>query len=515
MSAQDLETVALLENSATLTPSTLAQFVTRGQWKFFDHLVILEEAFLELIYGDEYDVLLISMPPQHGKSEYLSGWALKYLMGHFPRSRVALISYTSRLAKKWGESARNFFQEWGRELFGMEVSKHKKAADNWVFDSASFEGLDDFMPGEGYGAGSMVTTGTGGGLTGQPVDFGIIDDPIRNMKDAMSPKFIERLHEWYVSVFLSRLSKHAKHAIISTRWVEDDLYGFVLKMAAEAGLRVRVINLPAIALDPAEVPEEEHKHYFPDPLGRQPGEALCPALHPIEQLRAMQKLNEHTFNALYQGDPRPGKGSWVQEMWLRAFHPNEIPLQYDTRNLCYYYPDQYRRFDEVIQSWDTKLSRKRRPTGGSYVAGQVWGRIGARAYLLWEVRERWGIDETIEACRELSRLFPMATTKLFEAKASGPEIVQRLEGEIPGCQLWPVDGDKITRAFAEQHWYKAGNVWLPVRDGCPWDVKGHIREIKGFPTLRYNDRVDAASQALAYFRMMMHSGGGGRRDAKR
>lgn len=495
-------------DSITLTPSTLARWTTRGNWRLYPHIELIETAVMDLLFEDNHDVLVLSVPPQYGKSEYISGWLVKWIMGHFPRKRLALVSYAAKVAKRWGESARNFFQQHGRELFGLDVSVSKKAADNWIFDNACFESLeesDQWNAEGGYQPGSMVTTGTAGALTGQPVDFGIIDDPIRNARDAASEAFREKLVQWYGTVFLTRLSKGAKHIVIATRWHDGDLSGFIKNNAG--GHRVRVLNMAAICPEDDEIAEEDYADFFPDPLGRKAGEVLCPDLHPPEQvLQQRSTLSDYDFWALYQGCPRPGRGGSIKLANLKFYEPHETLLTHDRKNDRWEYPGGGRRYDEVIQSWDTKFSRKANPKRkGSYVVGQVWGRIGTSCYLLHQVRGRWSVDETVEQFRKVALQFPMATTKLVEPKASGPEIVERLEGSMLGLTLWPVDGDKLTRALAQEHWFVGGHIWLPFKHCAPW-VSGYIFELRGFPKSTTDDQVDATTQALHYFWTQINNG---------
>lgn len=480
----------------TQSPSSLADWVTRGSWKFYPHLQIIEREFLSLIFTDEVKFLILSVPPQHGKSEYLSGWGLKWLMGKFPTKRVALTSYAATIAKKWGESARDFFVEFGNELFGLQISPSKKAADNWIFDKALFDSFEDFdEKADSYTIGSMVTTGTGGPLTGQPVDFGIIDDPIKNAADANSPAFREKLKRWFSTVFMTRLSNTGKAIIIATRWHEDDLSGWLQTIQEVGGEKVKVINLPAICPSKDEVPAEEHGNWFPDPLGRSPGDALCPDLHPIDQLRSIEAtMTSHDFWALYQGSPRPGKGDWIDPLMMRFWNDDELIIAYDPHQRCWYYKDPEDTFDICLQSWDTKFARKS-GGGGSYVVGQVWGLKGSNAYLLFQVRDRWGVEDTIDQVHEVTRLFPMAQLKYFEEKASGPEIVRRLNSQIQGLCLSEVDGDKLVRAKAQQYWFRGRNVIVPRRERYVW-VAGMLSEWYGFPHSVYNDQVDAATQAL-------------------
>ena len=65
--------------AATLDPSTLARYVSRGRWRLARHLEFLNGRLVELSTGAS-GRLVVCMPPRHGKSElcsvYLPAWYL-------------------------------------------------------------------------------------------------------------------------------------------------------------------------------------------------------------------------------------------------------------------------------------------------------------------------------------------------------------------------------------------------------------------------------------------------------
>jgi predicted phage terminase large subunit-like protein len=128
-----------------------------------------------------------------------------------------------------------------------------------------------------------------------------------------------------------------------------------------------------------------------------------------------------------------------------------------------------------------------------YVVGQVWGRVGADCYLLDQVRARMDFPTTVQAVRTLSARWPEARAKLIEDKANGPAVIATLRREISG--LIPVEpqGGKAARVAAVSPVIEARNVWLPQE--APW-VGDFVEECAAFPNGRYDDQVDAMSQAL-------------------
>jgi predicted phage terminase large subunit-like protein len=83
---------------------------------------------------------------------------------------------------------------------------------------------------------------------------------------------------------------------------------------------------------------------------------------------------------------------------------------------------------------------------------------------------------------------------LIEDKGSGMGLIQELKREnIHAIPVKP-EGDKVMRMSNQTAHIEAGAVHLPRR--APW-LEDFRRELSAFPGGRYDDQVDAFSQALA------------------
>lgn len=102
---------------------------------------------------------------------------------------------------------------------------------------------------------------------------------------------------------------------------------------------------------------------------------------------------------------------------------------------------------------------------------------------------------TKEAVRELSERWPKAGAKLVEDKANGPAVIQELKHDVAGLIEVQPDGGKIARAHAASPMVESGNIYLPHPSIAPW-VEDLIEETAAFPNGRYDDQVDALTQAL-------------------
>src|SRR5690606_35861558 len=94
-----------------------------------------------------------------------------------------------------------------------------------------------------------------------------------------------------------------------TRWHEDDLSGRLLREMEESeeSEKWEVVKIPALA-------ETD------DPLGRAPGEALCPERFSAEALsRIRTRIGSRSFESLYQQSPFPAEGSLFKREWFRRY----------------------------------------------------------------------------------------------------------------------------------------------------------------------------------------------------
>lgn len=337
----------------------------------------------------------------------------------------------------------------------------------------------------------MVSVGIGGPLTGRAVDLAIIDDPIKDQVEAFSTSTRERHKNWWLSVLKTRMAKDGRIIILQTRWHEDDLFGWLVRTEDDW----TVLNLPALAYDPEKLPEKERRVYTGDPLGRAPGEPLCPSLKPLDFLLDVKKGNEYFFASMYQGRPTPLEGGLFRKTWFRQWAGEFLPVDYDDEKDEWVYIRHDRRFDEVIQSWDFP---KKKTEFGSYVVGQVWGRQGTKLFLLDQFRDRVSNKEMVEAVLDMKRRWPMTGAVIIELKAAGPEVKKAVEYRIPGVIGKIPQGSKEARAASVSYRIQAGNVFLPGEVSAPWKLD-FLEEVCAFPNYPYDDQVDALTQALEYF----------------
>lgn len=170
------------------------------------------DMFIDDMQAGRRPILVLQAPPQHGKSEIVSRKLPAFLLGRFPDWRVGAASYSDELAGAMAQDVRrNLAADEHKRLFPQPAEKRRYDVNRTGEFTA---------PG---GTGGYLGVGVGAGLTGRPVDIGIIDDPVKNEKEALSPTTKEGHWNWYQTVFTTRLSENSGQIIMATSWAEDDL----------------------------------------------------------------------------------------------------------------------------------------------------------------------------------------------------------------------------------------------------------------------------------------------------
>ncbi|MFR9661308.1 MAG: phage terminase large subunit, partial [Rikenellaceae bacterium] len=246
--------------------------------------------------------LIITMPPQHGKSLGATTLLPAYMLGLEPDMRLAIASYSSSLASKFNRRVQRLLES--REfadLFPETKIKCGGKPPGYIRTSEEVEIIGR--------EGSLLSVGREGSLTGNRVDSFILDDLYKDAMEANSPIVRENCLEWYTSVVKTRMHNASRELIVFTRWHEDDLIGTLCErepftlfhsfdqldaLPAENWL---YLNLEALKISPPS-----------DIDRRERGEALWPSRQSAELLMQKRSLDPLRFECMYQGNPSTREG---------------------------------------------------------------------------------------------------------------------------------------------------------------------------------------------------------------
>jgi len=277
------------------------------------HHRVLIEKLEDIAYGRN-DRLMVFMPPGHAKSTYSSVHFPAFYLGVNQKNCIIGASHTQDLAERFSKKARAIVQSTAyHETFGFGIAQDSRAVAAWETERG----------------GEFKAAGVGAGIAGRRSDVGLIDDPIRSREDAESEGVRDRVWEWYLADFRTRLKPNGSICIIQTRWHPDDLSGRILppdyhgqsgKVVCAGGEVWEVVNFPAIC--------EQND----DILGRKVGEALWPEYYTLEMLLEAKKMQTpRNWSSLYQQRPRPDDANQFDvETFLIDGSPVPYPKFCDT-----------------------------------------------------------------------------------------------------------------------------------------------------------------------------------------
>ena len=218
---------------------------------------------LQEFYESDDEVLIVNMPPRHGKSR-TAGNFVEWVLGNNKHEKIMTGSYNETLSTTFSKNVRNTIQE-------VKVDKDKIVYSD-IFPGIRIkygDGAMNLWSLEGsynnYLATSPTGTATGFGCT-----LMIIDDLIKNAQEAYNEEVLQKHWDWFTNTMLSRLEEGGKIIIIMTRWATGDLAGRALEHYKEQGAKVRHISMKAL--------QEDGTMLCPEILSRKSYEAKCKAM---------------------------------------------------------------------------------------------------------------------------------------------------------------------------------------------------------------------------------------------
>lgn len=142
--------------------------------RFSSFLANQVQSFVTQTTGNAYDILIVETPPQHGKSMTITEALPAWYLGRNPTARVIEASYNEETAERFSRRNKEKIRQFGANLFGHGIGSIDRATE--------FE-LDNNQ-------GRMISRGIMSGITGNPANLLVIDDPIKNRVEADSDSYV-------------------------------------------------------------------------------------------------------------------------------------------------------------------------------------------------------------------------------------------------------------------------------------------------------------------------------------
>ena len=444
------------------------------------HLDVIFE-HLEAVTRGEIRQLVINIPPRHMKSLTTSVFWPAWAWLTNPETQFLFASHGADLALRDAKRARRLMESRGipdaPQGFGpMQRVGYRGYldlfGDPWYFTSDE-NVMGRYSNDQG---GYRISTGIGGGATGEGGDVVVIDDP-HKLEESDSEAKRDQAIAFVTETVPSRLNTpEAATVVIMQRVHEADATGAILEEQGWTHLCL-----------PMEF-EPEHPYLSRHDQREADGEVLWPERFPEQRVERLKEIGSYKYAGQYQQLPAPSSGGVFQRDWFQLYELG-----------------RHGQIQRLTVSWDMAFKDNE---DADYVVGQVWSTDLADRYLLGQLRARLDFPATEAAVKAMAEWVIEQSwahaghLTLVEDKANGPAIIAALKKKLAGMVAVNPEGGKLARAHAVAPQVESGNVYLP-RGYIPappgyelTPTDAFIEEAAGFPRRLHDDQVDAMSQAL-------------------
>lgn len=430
---------------------------------------VLSDFYDELVAGNR-PKYVIEAPPQHGKSFQILDF-IAWLSGKNPDLRTIYTSFSERLGVRGNlRMQRIMDSDRYKKVFPGTIINQSNAV---TISSQSLRNREiiEYVGREGYFRNTTVR----GSITGEGLDLGVIDDPIKGREAAGSQVVRDATWDWFTDDFFSRFSEDAGLLSILTRWHLDDPIGRL----QEAEPDVKTFKYPAIA-------KKNETH-------RKEGEALFPELKSLGFLLERKKImSAGNWEALYQQSPTVQGGDILKSEWFKRY--TVLPKL------------AYRKIYA-----DTAMKTKEH---NDYSVFECWGKgEDGRAYLIDLIRGKWEAPELKRKAVDFWNKHKSFTQPelgllrqmMVEDKASGTGLIQDIrtsasdEGRFKS--VIPIKGiernrDKFERMGDAAPYIESGYVYVPENAPFVSDFLAEAEQFTADDTHSHDDQLDPMMDAI-------------------
>ena len=392
---------------------------------------------LQDFYYSNDDVLIINMPPRHGKSR-TAGLFVEWVFGKNQKEKVMTGSYNETLSTVFSKNVRNSISEVKADkdkivysdIFPSVKIKHGDAAMNlWSLEG----GYNNYL------ATSPTGTATGFGCT-----LMIIDDLIKNAQEAYNEEVLQKHWDWFTNTMLSRLEEGGKIIIVMTRWATSDLAGRALEHYKEQGAKIKHISMKALQEDGTMLCEEI--------LSKKSYEAKCKA------------MGIEIASANYQQEPVDIKG----RLYTSFKTYTKLPMD-EKGNLL---------FTSIRNYTDTA------DTGNDYLCSIDYGVYNGEAYILNVLYTKQPMEVTEPAVAKM----------LYEDKVNIADIESNNGGRGFARQVERILHEKYRTNRVQINWFhQSKNKKARILSNSTW-VMNHV-----YYPVNWKDRFPEYYEAMSKY----------------
>ena len=449
------------------------------EWQDF-HYYVMDRIDYYLKQGS--GILILELPQRTGKT-LLAGWLLvTYYLGMHPDLSVLYTTNTSGRAIEFTKEDIYpiMFSDKYKKAFPTIKLKYeldKQENTQSVKEKRKSATLLEDRFSVLNRQGQYNARGVDQAINGIKAHLLINDDPFANYNDANSETIRNKTLKWYTGDFHGRSEAKCLKILISTRYHDEDVIGYVVKNAKRIKEDYPDYPMPEVITFRAEA---EIDNEFPYD-SRSRGEFLIPEFK--NKYLEIKYSDPITWACVYQQQP---------------INVNGLLLKLDNFKEYNYHIEH----NNVYISIDTNL--KAEATKGDCCGITVWELSYPHKYLIEFFNERYHFQQIIECILLLISKYPNYRCILIETKASGGALYDILSGKFHGVVAIDPTRSKMERLQWCLPEFHAGNVFLPVPHLYP-QIMDYKRQLLNFTGEKNNkdDLVDSTTMFLNYVRMNM------------
>lgn len=416
------------------------------------------QQFYDDLIANKRPQLVIQAPPQHGKSDLIVSF-ISWMAGKNPELRTIYTSFSERLGVRANLRLQRLYDS---QIYKDIFPNTKINSSNSVTISGQFLRNREILEYCGH-LGYFRNTTVGGSITGEGLDLGVIDDPIKGRKEANSKTIRDGVWDWFTDDFFTRFSENAGLLCILTRWHIDDPIGRLIAQKPS----IKVLSYPAIAIN--------------NEPNRKEGEALFPEHKSIDFLLERKKVMDSTsWLSLYQQSPIVVGGEIIKGEWFKRY--SLLPKL------------EYRKIYA-----DTAQKKGKH---NDYTVFECWGYADGNIYLIDLVRKKMEAPELRRTANDFwnkhaqsdnGRLREMC----IEDKASGTGLIQDIKAhdKIP-IKAIQRNIDKLTRVQDVLTYIENGYVYIPENASFVSDFIAECEAFTADDAHDHDDQIDPLCDAI-------------------
>lgn len=292
----------------------------------FAHDLMIE--YIEAAILGQIRKLQLRIPPQIGKTTLDAILAPAWAAGVNIDEKIACVSYNKNFASKHNQAFQNIYSS---KIYNL-IFPNNFCVSNITAKDVAVKRNDkiDFIDGKGKKRGQYTSFGIGSGITGENASLIIVDDLIKDVKQAHSKTRRDSDWDSYNTAIITRMLANSRIIVTGTPWNPDDYMSRIL--AQPDADEWELCFIPSIKQNKHITIENENWKfelldiYEKDP--RNEGESIWEERRPVKDLIFVKETDPFVFEAMYQVQPPTARQGG--QMWFSSLVGREDKVYQET-----------------------------------------------------------------------------------------------------------------------------------------------------------------------------------------